>query len=169
MRRIAKSIAESFVRIYRQPKYIILSIFIAVVYYCVLTFLIRYQNYGILLVTLPTYLIYLLIATSAVLLTLSVYSFRNTRKNMAEVSASSVGTVAVLVGGLIGGCGCAEPLVLGLSVLGLSISTTTALDYVLTIYSTAIFCIMIIANAAVILYYLNKFSKPSCRIKPKNG
>ncbi|MCL5427620.1 MAG: hypothetical protein M1321_00340 [Candidatus Marsarchaeota archaeon] len=151
--------------IYR-PRYMALNIAVAILYYYVFSFLIRYQNYGILLVNVPAYLEYAMIATASVLLTISVYSIRNTLRNRAKVTASSLSAVTLVLGGALGGCGCAQPLIMGLAAFGISSSSLFSANAVLTSYTAQIFIAMIAVNVALTLYYLNKLSTSSCRIRP---
>ncbi len=164
---IATRIHGSLRRIYR-PRYLALNIVAAIVYYFAFQFLIKYQNYGILLVNVPAYLEYVLIATASVLLTISVYSIRNTRKNQAKLSASSLSIAALVLGGVFGGCGCAEPLIFGLTAFGISSASLFSANAVLTALAAQIFWAIIIANLALIFYYLNKLSKPVCMVRPKH-
>ncbi len=162
-----RNIITSIKSIYRRPFYIIFNIIIAIVYYFVFDFLIRYQNYGILLIEMPIYLLYLIIISSSILLTISIYSIKNSKKNIAKVSGSTVSTVVVLFGSVVGGCGCSAPIIYGLSVLGLDISVTSSLAYFLSYYILDIFYLMIIINCIFIIYYLNKLSTTKCVIKKK--
>ena len=95
--------------IYR-PRYVVLNIAAFVVYYYAYLELIAYQNLGVFLSNVSEGLLYALVLTSSMLLTIAVYSIRNTRNNRASVSATTLGTVATLFGGVIGGCGCSVPV-----------------------------------------------------------
>ncbi len=149
--------------IYR-PAYITLNVVIAIAYYYVFTYIVRFQNNGILLLSIPQWILYLLVATSSVLFTISIYSIRNTRRNNARISASALGTATTLAGGIIGGCGCSAPLVFSLTALGISAASITPLYLFLADNSTLLFSTMVLINLAVILYYLAKLSSPSCRV-----
>lgn len=166
---LRKNILTSIKNIYVKPFYIILNIIFCIIFYFVFVFLIRYQNYGILLIETPIYLLYLMIITSSILFTISIYSIRNTRKNAAKFSGSTVSTIVVLFGGVVGGCGCSAPIIYGLSVLGLDLSTTSTLAYYLNYYILDLFYFMILLNLILIVYYLNKLSTTKCIIKKKNN
>ncbi len=153
------------IRAIYQPKYMLANIAALAVYYFVFNFLIRYQDYGIFLVNVPTYLIYAMIASASVLLTISVYSINNTRRNQAKFTASSVSAVALFLGSMFGGCGCAEPLIMGLAAFGISSGSLFSVNAIMTVYSIQIFYVLILFNLVFVVYYLNKLSKPSCALK----
>ncbi len=168
MSEVAKRIYNSVRRIYR-PSYAALNVATAVAYYLFFGFLIRYQDYGIFLVNVPAYLEYAVIITASVLLTISVYSIRNTRRNKAKFTASSVSAVTLILGGVLGGCGCAEPLLMGFAALGISSTTLFSLNSLISSFSVQVFFAMAAVNIAIIVYYLNKLSKQSCIVKPKKS
>lgn len=150
--------------IYRRPRYLTLNIVAIGGYYLAYYELISYQNLGVFLSNVSEDLLYALVFTSSVLLTIAVYSIRNTQNNKARVSATAAGTVATLFGGVIGGCGCSVPIVSSIAVLGLSASEVVSLNNFLSDYQNWIFGAMIAANAVVIVYYLYRLSTSSCRI-----
>ncbi len=149
----------------RHPRYIALNAAAAVAYYLLFTFLIRYQNYGIFLLSVPWYLVYAMIFTASMLLTISVYSVRNTRRNRAEFTASTASAATLVIAGVLGGCGCSESLVFGLAALGISSSSLFSADAILVSVSVQISAALLAVNVLILLYYLNKLSKPSCAIR----
>ncbi len=153
--------------IYSNPTYVAANIIALVVYYFVFVYLIKIQEEGVFLVTIPPYLIYLLVITSSIVFTIGIYSIRNTRRNQAKELSTGVGTATALVGGVIGGCGCVEPLLLNLSIFGLNTSQTFALLDFVSGAQIWILWLMIVINSFVALYYLNKLSKPACEIRRK--
>ncbi len=150
------------------PKYVLLNAVAAAAYYAVAYELVRLQNYGIfLLLDVPAYLFYLLVASSSVLLTISVYAAFNTRRNRAEFTASSLGTATAVLAGVVSGCGCSAPLLLGLTALGLSAGGLFSASVFLTNTAVWLFAAMILINLGVITYYMNKLHSASCRLQPK--
>lgn len=151
-----------------KPKYILLNVVIALVYYFVLAYLIKYQNYGVLLfLNVPIYLIYALILTTSILLTISIYSIRNTIRNNAKVSGTALSTITTVGEGIVMGCGCSASLLYNLTVFGLSASETFAISDAITYFAFEITLVLIAINIIATIYYLNKLSDPSCRIKKK--
>lgn len=153
--------------IYRRPKYIILNILALLAYYFLFSYLIRIQQYGIFLITIPIILVYLLVLTSSIALTIGIYSIRNTRNNEAKEISTGVSAVTTLAAGVVGGCGCTEPIIFGLTVFGLSTTDTFALANFISTNQAIIFSAMIVINLFVVVYYLNKLSEPSCEIKKR--
>jgi hypothetical protein len=152
-----------------KPKYIVLNIAIAVVYYYFVEYLLSIQQKGIPITSVPLYLVYVLVAVSSVTFTIAIYSIRNTRRNEAKVSASSTSLLTTVAGGVVAGCGCQAAILF--NVLSLSVGTgeATLINTVATENSPLIFGAMIIINLFVIGYYLDKLSKPACKIKRSKG
>ncbi len=161
------NIKNTVVEIYRRPRYILLNIVSIIVYYYIFTVLISYQNYGILLIELPIFLIYAMIILSSILFTISIYAIKNTIRNQAKITGSATSIITILFGGIIGGCGCAAPIIYGLTAIGISLSTTSYLAYVINDYIVQIFLVILLIDAILILYYLNKLSYASCRVKTR--
>jgi len=159
--------ARTLASIYR-PRYVVLNIAVFVVYYYVYFELITYQNLGVFLTNVSGDLLYALVLTSSMLLTIAIYSIKNTRNNRASVSGTTFGTAATLFGGVIGGCGCSVPIISSLALVGLSASEVVSLNNFLADYQNDIFGLMVVANLALIVYYLFRLSSASCRI-PKVG
>lgn len=157
-------LAAQLVSIYR-PKYIALNIALAAVYYFVYTTLLSIQQYGLPLISFPYYLIYILVATSSIVLTIAVYSISNSRNNYAKLSASTAGTATTLLGAVFGGCGCTAPLLFSFTVIGISSSQIIALDNFINANQVLLLAAMIAINLFVMIYYINRLSKPSCRLK----
>ncbi len=161
------NIKNTVVEIYKRPRYILLNIVSIIVYYYIFTILISYQNYGILLIELPILLLYAMILLSSILFTISIYAIKNTIRNQAKITGSATSIITILFGGVIGGCGCAAPIIYGLTAIGISLSTTSYVAYVINNYVTQIFLMVLFIDAILILYYLNKLSYASCRVKSK--
>ncbi len=163
------NIKNTVIKIYKRPRYILLNIASIIVYYYIFTILISYQNYGILLIELPISLIYAMILLSSILFTISIYAIKNTIKNQAKITGSATSIITILFGGVIGGCGCAAPIIYGLTAIGISLSTTSYMAYIINDYITQIFLVVLLIDTILILYYLNKLSYASCRVKTKKN
>jgi hypothetical protein len=155
---------KSIKQIYK-PKYIILNIAVAVVYYFILQYLLSVQQQGIPFSSVPLYLIYILVATSSVTLTIAIYSLGNTRKNDAKISATSASAITAVAGGIFAGCGCQAAILFNVLAFGIGAGQATLIDTIATENAPYIFLAMIAINLFVTGYYLNKLSKASCKIK----
>lgn len=145
------------------PKYIGLTIALGIAYSIAFWYLAYIQGGNDVMLSVPIYLIFLLIASSSILLTIAVYSIRNTRKNGAKTkgTAASAGTV-ILGSGL---CGCTTTLLPTVALAaGVSLPAVYALTSFLRNYNIEIISILISINFVVIAYYLNKLSSPICKI-----
>ena len=148
-----------------KPKYILLNAALAVVLYFVFNGILSYQQQGVPLYDYPIYLEYALVASSSIVMTIAVFSAANTRNNSAKVSASAAGTVTALAGAVFSGCGCSASLLFSLSAFALSSAQIFALDNFIVANQAPLLLIMIVINLFVAIYYLNKLSRPSCRVK----
>ncbi|MDE1869187.1 MAG: hypothetical protein KGH60_04470 [Candidatus Micrarchaeota archaeon] len=147
------------------PEFLVLNIAFAAMYYLLLTGLLSIQQQGVPFTSVPLILIYALSISSSVPLTIAVYSISNTRRNNAKLSASVSSIVTTVGGGLVAGCGCQAALLTGIVALftttggALSVSTVAAEN------APALFAVLIVINIFVAAYYLNKLSKPMCRMR----
>ena len=155
---------DTLKRIYK-PKYIGLTLAIGVVYSVAFWYLAYLQGGDAVMLSVPIYMIFLLIASSSILMTVMVYSIKNIRRNNAKITgtAASAGTV-VLGSGL---CGCVTTLLPSLLAFALGADTPAvfALSSFLKNYNVEIILLLIALNVVVLAYYLNKLSDPSCRIR----
>ena len=158
-----RNIAGLFARVYR-PRYIALNVAVAVAYYFLLTALVRYQNYGILLLNEPKALIYALVVSSSVLFTIGVYAIRNSYHAPTKAAAGAVGTAATLLTGIVAGCGCSTPILFSIVAVGFSVTEVSILQSFIERYDTLIISAILAINLLLILYYSNKVSK-TCRIR----
>ena len=158
------NLTKSLKSIYR-PKYIIFNIAAAIAYYYLISYLLSVQQQGIPITSVPLYLIYLLSAVSSVSLTIGVYSIRNTIRNMASASATTIGTASALIGGVLAGCGCQAAILFSVATVFFGIGEARLINTVATENANYIFAALIIINLFVIAYYLNKLSQPGCRPK----
>ncbi len=149
------------------PKYILLNMAAAFVYYFVLIYLISVQQYGAVIITIPLYLFYALAITASVAFTIAIYSLSNTRNNRAHVSAGLTGTVTALVGGVFAGCGCTAPIIFSLTAVGFTTAQVFALNNFISSNIILLFALMIAINLFVVIYYLNKLSNPACRVRKR--
>ncbi len=160
-----KKIYKSFVTIYKNPKYLLVSIAVSILYYLLLEYLIKFQNKGIFLLNVPMYLIYTLSIVSAVLVTISIYFMRNTIKSKSKHSGVSAGIITILFGGLINGCSCSAPILFSLVSIGISTSSVIILTTFISNTAIYLFLAMILVDIIIIVYYLNKLGNPSCLLK----
>ena len=148
--------------IYR-PKYVAITFVLGIAYAFAFWCLAYIQGGNAVMRSVPIYLIFLLIASSSILMTIAIYSIRNMRKNGAKTgTAASAGTV-ILGSGL---CGCTTALLPTVALaVGLSAPATYALTSFLSNYSIEIVSLLIALNVVVIVYYLNKLSNPMRRLR----
>lgn len=158
------TIVDTLPKIYR-PKYIILNTLFVLFYYLVFAYFVRIQSSTAFYI-IPAQLIFLLVVSSSVLLTLAIYSYKNTRKNKAKASASGISFASIAVAS--GLCGCAGTFpILFATAIGLNVSGIVSLSNFLLFYRIQMFSAIVLLNIIVIAYYINRFSDPSCKIYEK--
>ncbi len=150
-------------RIYK-PKYLALNLLIGIAYYALFLYLAAVQGGGAIMPGTPWILVFGLIATSSITLTIVIYSISNTRNNQAKASGTAVSLGTIVTGTGLCGCATTFPAVIA---AGIGISTTGvyALGSFLKNYNLYIYSGFIIMNLFVIGYYLNKFSKRECKVR----
>lgn len=136
-----------------------------IIYYLFIKYMITISSQGIFLVTVPTYLLYILSFTSALLLAISAYSIHLSFKyrvlGLEEGAASAVTT---FIGSLVTSCGCSAPILavilygLGVNAIGVSSSITF-----IAVNQDWLLGIVALVNIGLAYYSLGKVSK-GCRI-----
>ena len=149
-----------------KPKYVGLTIAIGIAYSAAFWYLAYIQGGNDVMLYVPIYLIFLLVASSSILTTVAVYSIRNTRKNNAKISGTATSASTLLLGS--GLCGCTTTLLPTLALaVGAGTPAVYALSSFLKNYNVEIISALIILNMAVLVYYINKLSSPKCMIRKK--
>ena len=150
-------------RVYK-PKYLALNLLFGITYYALFLYLATIQGGGAIMSGTPWVLVFGLIATSSITLTIAIYSISNTRNNQAKASGTAVSFGTIVTGTGLCGCATTFPAVIA---AGIGISTTGvyALGSFLKNYNLYIYSGFIIMNLFVIGYYLNKFSKRECKVR----
>jgi hypothetical protein len=143
--------------IYTSYFYIAETVVGAFVYYFL--YMIIVDSQGILLfITTPLYMIYLLIATSTILLTIATFVIRRSAKAIKSAYAGGAySLLASVFGGLIASCGCEMPLFTAfLYVIGMNTLEVAGFMSFVISYNIYIISIFIIANVLLSYYYLGK-------------
>jgi hypothetical protein len=152
-----KRLPRAFKKIY-SPKYIVFNVIAAIAYYFVITYFIKAQNYGIILILVPKYLFYLVIASASIMLTTGIYTTINSLHKKGNAAITSLGTVASLFTGLILGCGCGAPALFAITAIGASLIEASAFASTLVNYSMPILAGVVVLNILLVLYYAGKVS-----------
>ncbi|MCL4383117.1 MAG: hypothetical protein M1168_03415 [Candidatus Marsarchaeota archaeon] len=148
-------------------KIIILNIGIFVLFYFIFNFFIKYQNRGVFLINVPLYIIYLAIATSSILTSISIATVLKTIRTKSAIAGVGFGTFTSVLSGIITGCGCSFPLLISIfSLFGLN--STYALFFNTFFVNNAFFILFAISiiNILTIVYLIGQFNnKINCKIK----
>ncbi|MEM3753204.1 MAG: hypothetical protein QXM58_02365 [Candidatus Micrarchaeaceae archaeon] len=148
--------------IFSSPFYIAATVAFTVMYYLLFTYLMTIS--GNILLRLPWYLIYALIITSAMLLTIAIYSIKNSLAVYAGVSTGAWSAVSSSLGSLFASCGCTAPLLTSILYdVGMNTIAVSSFLSVVAAYQLYIFVGLILLNLFFIYYSLSSASK--CTIK----
>jgi predicted small integral membrane protein len=149
------------------PRYMAFNAVSALVYYLAITYINTLQERGLsLFLGMPVIEVYALAVTSSIVLTISVYSVWNTIRNNVKVSGSLLSVATTALGSMFVGCGCsASFLFAGLVGIGFGAAGVFALTNTLAVYKVEFVALLIGINLFATIYYLNRLSRPSCRIR----
>ncbi len=135
-----------------KTRHILLFAVSSLAYYLLIMYLIAYQSEGLVLITVPRYIIYAAALSGGFLFSVSfLHILKRRRSYGAGVPISTAGTCLT---GVIVGCGCSAPIMFGLvgGILGGS-TAVYAIDFV-SAYSTYIILIVVAAEMLIGLYYV---------------
>ncbi len=140
--------------VYKRPRYIALNLAFIAVYYYLFRYLVLLQNRGLFLVLgVPLYLIYAVVITSSILMTVAIYTVF-ARRSPYNVYGGVLGSASAVVAGIVSGCGCTAPLVLGGFTLVVGVSEATYLNNFLSDNTFAILLFFLFLNLLMFVYYL---------------
>ncbi|MDE1860298.1 MAG: hypothetical protein KGH72_01120 [Candidatus Micrarchaeota archaeon] len=152
--------------IFKSPSYIAIAIASVVINYLIFISLVKYSNRGILLVTAPLPLIYLIIATGAILFSIAIYSIRyNAANKYEETSVGILGFAIPSIGSMIASCSCAYPIfATALIAAGTNIFAVSNLVSWVSMYQSYILLAILCTNLALAYLYLGVVAR-GCSIK----
>ncbi len=147
-----------------KPKYIALNLLLGIAYFALFLYLAYIQGGGAVMLRTSGILIFGLIATSSIALTIAIYSISNTRRNQAKTSGTAMSLGTLVTGTGLCGCTTTFPAVIAAGI-GVSSTGIYALGGFLKNNNPYIFSGLIILNLFVVGYYLDKFSKRECKVR----
>ena len=150
--------------IYR-PRYLGLNAILSILYYIAINEFVLIQQNGVEFTLVNPYLIPPLAVASATTLTIAIYSINRTRRNKAKITGSTLSIFSIISGGIIAGCGCQVPILFNILLIFLSFTDAVSVYAIFSSNVNNITGFLVIINLFVIVYYLNKLSKPMCRLK----
>ena len=152
-------------RVFTKPAYIAIAVAAFIAYNLFYNYLIKLSSYEIFITTVPMYMVDTLIATSAILLSLSVFGIMQSRRRRKSISKSAIPSSAISVampsvGGLVASCGCETPI-LGsiLYPLGLNFIAVGNVISFISRYNFTLLGIFIAINIMLIFYQSGKMPK----------
>ena len=154
--------AKALAMIFRSPRYAALGIAAAVVYYYLFAYFVSLENFGIVVYSVPAYMVYLLAISASVLLTITVYSLSLRIKQGLQTSspAGLVASISTVVGGCVAGCACQAPILYNLLYfIGLNAFEASGIVTVLVAYDFEINLALIILNVLVAYRLLSKITR----------
>ncbi len=146
------------IRIFSHPLYISIATLSAVAFFYIFYYLIASANNGIFLIFMPIYLIYALVITSGVLFAISAFAIVHSLASRRTGAASGIASALLpAAGGFVVGCGCSFPILASvLLFLGINTFEAVGIVSIISSYQAWIITAMILANFAMIVYYLGR-------------
>ncbi len=156
--------------IFRKPGYWAIFLISGILYYFVF-YLIAKANAGIFLVTVPMYLVLVLVASAALTLVVSIYglfgAYRQMKKATCTISASASALIPA-IGGIAASCGCESGLLMPfLLSLGFDAVQAFSFSRALAAYNMLVFAILIAINLFLVYFQLGK--ERGFHEEPKNA
>jgi len=153
---------NAFVRIFTLPAYIAIAVVSFIAYYFLFKFFASLESNLFVFITVPSFLIYLLAASAAILLTISVFAsvaaYHKLKAGAATCAVTSGITSAF--GGLVAGCGCNASFIFALlSTLGVGFLPASAFVAFLTRYNVEILLVLTLINLLLAYYQLGVVAK----------
>jgi len=156
-------IVIEFKNIFKKPLYLVTTGIAAVIYYFILMEILKMDSLGgVVILKVPEYLIYVLVITSGMLLSIGIYGIRKRRALKSATGDTFVSIAIPSISGLVASCGCSAPLLSSLLIPILGSIGAEGLIVSLSLYDIYIFLLFILINIALMFYELYKldFSKP---------
>ncbi|MGC8648951.1 MAG: hypothetical protein ACP5UN_01890 [Candidatus Micrarchaeia archaeon] len=155
---------DTFVDIYKRPIYIVMNIIFVIAYYYLFFFIVKFQN-SFLFITIPIWLVYSLILSSSILITISIYSLLNSGFSFSNGSMGLASALTTFISSVVVGCGCTAPIIFSLAALGLSSLQLVALNSFFASNQLLIVVSMLIINLLFIIYYAGYAKRASaCKV-----
>ncbi|VVB76814.1 Uncharacterised protein [uncultured archaeon] len=162
MRQVKKQSKIGVLRtVFTSPSYLAVAAASAVFYYFLFFYMIEYSNRGLFLLTVPIYLMYALIATGAVLLTVSAYAItRSIRMAPVGASGSVLSVFTSSFGCMVAGCGCYAPVLSSiLYIIGFGSFQVSGAIALMGNYQVEFIALLIIINLAFIYYQTSRITR----------
>jgi len=153
---------NAFVRIFTSPAYLATAVVSFIAYYLLFKFFASLESRLFVFITVPSFLIYLLAASAAFLLTTSVFAsvaaYHRLKAGAATCAVTSGITSAF--GGLVAGCGCNASFMFALLyTLGVGVLPASAFVAFLTRYNVEILLVLTLINLLLAYYQLGVVAK----------
>ncbi len=150
------------------PVYLAITVAGSLFYFLIFDYLITASNYGIFLVTVPIYLIYIMVASAGLLLALGIFSI--SKALLGTASGVGEGTMSALlptIGGLVATCACSYSLLAALlAFFGINALEVSGIVSGIALYQLWLLAAVVLINLALIYYYSGKVADAECRLDP---
>ncbi len=143
----------------------------ALVYFLVFNYMITYSSYGLFIVTVPIYLIYIMVGTAGILLSLSVYSAAGRLlRPAAEVEEGALSAILPSAGGLVATCACSYSLLGSMLIyFGVSSLAVSGIMSLVSAYQLWILIAIIFLNLLSVYYFSGRIASAECRVQRREA
>jgi hypothetical protein len=150
----------------KSPTYLAIMTAGALLYFLIVYRLIIASNYGIFLVTVPIYLVYIMVASAGLLLSLAVFSIKTALVGRASsVSEGAFSAILPTVGGLVATCACSYSVLAALlAFFGINAFEISGIVSGIALYQLWLIVAIVIINLLMVFYYSGKVAAAECKL-----
>jgi len=152
-------VLHSFLVLYSSWKTLLTNGVFFVAYYLIFYAVILYSNFGYFLLTIPFYLLALLVLASSALATVAVSYLRISRRK-STIPGMAQSPIGVAVGAFVASCSCSLPLIApALYFIGLNALEVSGIISFFASYQETIIEALVVIDFLSIYYYLRLISR----------
>jgi hypothetical protein len=152
-------VLHSFIVLYSSWMTLLTNIVFFVVYYLIFYAVIFYSNFGYFLLTIPFYLLALLVLASSSLATVAVSYLRLSRRKRT-LTGMAQSPIGVALGAFVASCSCSLPLIApALYFIGLNALEVSGIISFFASYQEAIIQAVVVLDVLSIYYYLRLIAR----------
>ncbi len=152
----------------KSPAYLAIMVAGSLIYFLIFYNLIIASNYGIFLVTVPIYLVYAMIATAGILLSLGAFSISTALLSRASgLGGGAFSAILPTVGGLVATCACSYSILASLlAFAGINAFEVSGIVSGIALYQLWIMSAIVALNLIMIFYYSGLVADAECKLDP---
>ncbi len=155
---------------FNSPVYLAIAVSGSLFYFLIFYYLVTTSNYGVFLVLVPVYLVYIMVASAGILLALGVFSLSSAlMKPVSGVEEGAFSAILPTVGGLVATCSCSYSVLAALlAFFGINAFEISGIVSGISLYQIWLIVAVVLLNIVMLYYYSGKVADAECRLTKKN-